>query len=67
LQVIVKTGSCTAKSFLEQVEEESKHKVKSYTVSFNGRLLRAENVLYDIGIRDGQKVPPSHPRRAPRG
>lgn len=54
-QVIVK-NDCTAKQFLAQVEEESTHKVKSYTVSFNGRLLRHENVLYDIGIRDGQKV-----------
>jgi len=48
--------SYTAEQFLAATEEESGVKVKSYTVSFNGRLLRSENVLYHIGVRDGKKV-----------
>ena len=55
LQVTIK-NECTAGDFLKIVEEESQLKCKSYSVSFNGRLLRPENILYDIGIRDGKKV-----------
>lgn len=48
--------STTAEEFLAATEEISGVKLKAYTVSFNGRLLRRENVLFHIGVRDGKKV-----------
>lgn len=46
----------TAEQFIVQCEEASGLKLKAYTVSFNGRLLTNENVLYHIGVRDAKKV-----------
>lgn len=42
--------------FLAECEEQSGLKLKSYTVSFNGRLLTPQNSLYDVGVRDAKKV-----------
>merc|ERR1712196_620025 len=46
----------TAAEFIAACEEASGLKLKSYTVSFNGRLLTADNTLFDVGVRDAKKV-----------
>jgi len=45
-----------ADKFIARCEEESALALKSYTISFNGRLLTGENVLHNVGVRDGKQV-----------
>ena len=46
----------TSDEFITACESSSGLSLKGYVISYNGRLLRSINVLYDIGLRDGYQV-----------